>query len=241
MSKKGLYFSKQKHSAQIGVGKDKEVPAELLQQYLKGQERIRPMAVPRTSEEIAYRQRLKEKFKPPSVKIAEAEERKRLEDEMKAKREKREKQMEDIATASRLFPALTAENQARLEKLIDEIKTSAKIEPKEEVREGEEEELPPYSETVKEMSKTPTPQRETLKETLDNSSKKGHLARNLNNLLGREKGSHTRLGITELEGILKSPDAIVRIEKLISNAESKGRPIDEPFKRQLRALAEEEE
>ena len=212
MSSKGLYFNKQKHSSQHEGRRDKELPSQIMKQYLMGQERVKPRATPRTTEELLYRQRLQENVKPPSVKMAEEEERKRKEEERKAEEARKEARMEDIAKATKTLPALA-------KKLIEE--TEAK---------GEN---PPSYETLltpAERQRAFVPEEKDIEKELGDASKTQPLSKNLNNLFNTPR-SKTTTGIKVINKL--SADGL---KKALKNADDNGRVLDAEFKKAIRNI-----
>ena len=220
MSKKGLYYTKGKHSQEYRVGQGKELP-ELRQLFIKQQERIKPRDIPKTSEERAYRELIKEAVKPPSVKMAEAEMKKMAEEARKAQMEKRERQMEDIATMARMFPASSAEQKAMLEKFLSEMGTRSEASAP-----------PSYASllTPAEKLRNLTPEEDLLETELTNASTKQPLSKNLNNLFNTPR-SKTTTGLKVLNKL--SADGLRRALK---NADDNGRVLDDDFKRAIRQL-----
>ena len=230
MSKKGLYYTKGKHSQEYRAGKDKELP-ELRQLFMKQQERIKPRDIPKTGEERAYRELVKESVKPPSVKMAEAEQRKMLMEAERARRAKKEKNLEDIAQMARIFPESSAETQAMLEKFLSEVSKGRGE------ASGEGEQPPKYKLTEEEEKQPSTPRQSSLEKMLKTASTKQSLATNINNLLGRRKGQHVAGGIKILEKYIANP---ADLRRLIKKQEDAGANIDDSFKAELMNLAEEE-
>ncbi len=227
MSKKGLYYSKGTHSQEYRAGQGKELP-ELRQLFIKQQERVKPRDIPKTSEERAYRELLKEAVKPPSVKMAESEQRKVLAEAEQARRARKEQNLEDIAQMARIFPENNAETRAMLEKFLSEVARG---------REDEKGEQPPEYTLSPEEEKVPsTPRQSRIEKILKDASTKQSLASNLNKLLGRKKGAHTSTGIKILEKYLANPKDL---ERLIQKQEDAGVNIDASFKDELMNLAGE--
>ena len=243
MSKKGLYFTKQKHSSQTRVQGEKELP-NVLKQFLKAQERIRPRAEPKTGEEIAYRQRLMEKLKPPSVKMAEAE--KRKEEEEAQKRKVEEKEARSKAKLATL-QAIRREQPETLRKFLVEMERARKEGEAGPGEEGEEEEAPPAYELTKAEEEGPlTGEEASFEQKLkDATSSKSKFVSSLNNLLGRGKGQHTKGAIRALEKAIADGTLKQRLDYALSPKTPGRKPmaVDKGLARYLYALvkAKEEE
>jgi hypothetical protein len=188
--------------------REKELPSSIMKQYLLGQERVKPRAVPKTTEEALYRQRIQEKLKPPSVKMFEEEARKAKEEARKAEEARKETRMEEIITGLKAIPEKLGE---------------AKIE-------GEK---PPSYEsllTPAEKRRGFTPEETDIETNLLNASRTQPLSKNLNNLFNTPR-SKTTTGIKLVNKL--SADGLRRALK---NADDNGRVLDAEFKRTIRDI-----
>jgi hypothetical protein len=190
---------------------EKELPSIIIKRYLQGQERIKPRATPRTTEELLYRQRLQEKLKPPSVKMAEAEERLRKEEERIREAARKEARMEEIAIATKALPGLMEEMAKK---------------------EGVSEQPPSYETllTPAERQRGFVPEERTIEKELSDASKTQTLSKNLNNLFNTPRNK-TTTGIKVVNKL--SADGL---RKALKNADDNGRVLDGEFKKAIRNI-----
>ena len=212
---KRLYFTKGKHSAQYTGSTEKELPA-LRDVLIRNLRRVQPRGEPRTQEEILYRQRVAERVKPPSVKMAEKAERDKKAEELRLMQQ----QAEARAVERDRILASLERGVGGLPQSLSEIMTR--------------EEAPPlYTLTEEEKKAPPSREVQDLEDRLTGVSRQS-LARNLNKLFGtRTRGEYNIKVLRKLSSL--------GIENAIQNAIDTGRDgdIDPGFLDEVRKLAKE--
>jgi hypothetical protein len=210
-----LYFTKGKHSAEVMANQERELPG-LRDVLIRNLQRVQPRAEPRTQEEALYRQRMAERVKPPSVKMAEKAE--------------RDRKMAEAAALRQMAEARAAERDrilASLEKGVSGLPQNLSD------LMAQREAPPSYTLSDEEVRAPPTKEVEDLEARLTAVSKQT-LARNLNKLFGtRTTGKYNIkvLGKLSARGI----------ENAIQNAIDTGRDgdIDPDFLAEVRKYSKE--
>jgi hypothetical protein len=239
MSKKEkIYFTKQKFGPEVRATRERSLD-EFLNKYLQVQARVRPQPIPKSSEELLYKARLKEKLKPPSVKMADEEARKKL------RLEEEQRVAEEVAFRDR--------QEQAMQDLIDEFRASRTGAPSAASTPGPGAAAPPmfgpvptvvsrasaqridrlYPLTAAERKAALTPRQSALRNEIETQTRPGTFARNLNFLLARKKGTQTDSGIKIMEKVVDDKKLLDTLAK----AKADGNVFEPTFERAITAFA----